>query len=123
MNTLGEREREELFAAGARSALEWAGGTEKDAGALILDACKEAAARRGRWDEDEEGTWWDRNRHWALPTAIGAGAFLVGADAGRNGRPDRNYLSNAGSLLWERVKALLGIPDSALWRSTTAAET
>jgi hypothetical protein len=114
---------ETLFAAGAFSVLpDGKPLNEKDAESFV-ELCKEAAARRVRFDEDDdEDTWWSRNKHWALPTAIGAGAFLVGADAGRNGRPDRSYISNAGSLLWERVKALLGIPNSSLWRSMTKAE-
>ena len=112
-----------LFAAGAHSALTGSGMTEKDAEAFVEEVCKAAAARRVRWDEgedEEEGdTWWSRNKRWALPALIGTGAFILGADAGRNGRPDRSHLSNAGSLLWERVKALVGRPDSALWRTMT----
>ena len=111
-----------LFAAGAHSALTGSGMTEKDAEAFVEGVCKAATARRVRWDEgedEEEDTWWSRNKRWALPALIGTGAFILGADAGRNGRPDRSHLSNAGSLLWERVKALVGIPDSALWRTVT----
>ena len=125
MNTLDEKTLANLFTAGARQAFVQAGGSEKDAEAFVLEVCKEAAARRVRWDEDDaedEGTWWSRNKGWALPTGIGIGAFLLGGDAGRNGRPDRSYLSNAGSLFWERLKALLGLPDSALWRSLTETE-
>ena len=116
---LGEESIATMFSAGAYSALEGSGICAKDADAFVAQVWKEAAARRVRFDEDEEESWWSRNKGWALPAAIGAGAFLVGADAGRNGRPDRNYFSNAGSLLWERVKALLGIPNSDLWRSMT----
>lgn len=110
-----------MFSAGAYSALEGRGMDAEAADAFVEHVCKEAVARRVRFDEDEDGydTWWSRNKGWALPTAVGAGAFLLGADAGRNGRPDRSYLSNAGSLLWERVKALLGVPNSDLWRSMT----
>ena len=116
---LGEDTIATLFSAGAYSAIEGAGIDKKAADEFVSHVCKEAIARRVRFDEDEEDTWWQRNKGWALPAAIGAGAFLVGADAGRNGRPDRNYFSNTGSLLWERVKALLGIPNSDLWRSMT----
>lgn len=111
-----------LFAAGAHSALDGSGLSKEAAEAFVAEVCKVAAARRVRWDEgedEEEDTWWSRNKRWALPTLIGTGAFILGADAGRNGRPDRSHLSNAGSLLWERVKALVGIPDSALWRTAT----
>ena len=111
-----------LFAAGAHSALDGSGLSKESAEAFVSEVCKVAAARRVRWDEgedEEDDTWWSRNKRWALPALIGTGAFILGADAGRNGRPDRSHLSNAGSLLWERVKALVGIPDSALWRTMT----
>ena len=110
-----------MFSAGAYSALDGSGMGAKSADAFVAHVCKEASARRVRFDEydDEDDTWWSRNKRWVIPTAVGAGAFLIGADAGRNGRPDRNYFSNAGSLLWERVKALLGVPNSDLWRSMT----
>jgi hypothetical protein len=112
-----------MFAAGIFSVADGAGMSGKDAEPFVSNVCKAAAARRVRFDEDdEEDTWWSRNKHWALPTAIGAGAFLVGADAGRNGRPDRNHISNVGSLLWERVKAILGFPNSSLWRSMTRVD-
>lgn len=118
-----ELDLEELFAAGAMSAARDHGMDEKDAEALAERLCKEARPRVKIVDDDEDegDTWWSRNKRWALPTGIGIGAFLLGADAGRNGRPDRSYLSNAGSLLWERVQALLGIPNSSLWRSLTQA--
>ena len=111
-----------LFAAGAHSALDGFGLSKEASDAFVDEVCKVAAARRVRWDEgedEEEETWWSRNKRWALPALLGTGAFILGADAGRNGRPDRSHLSNAGSLLWERVKALVGIPDSALWRTMT----
>jgi hypothetical protein len=108
-----------MFSAGAYSALEGRGMSSNDADAFVAHVCKEASSKSFRYDEDEDDTWWSRNKGWALPTAIGAGAFILGADAGRNGRPDRSPFSNAGNLLWERVKALLGVPDSALWRSMT----
>lgn len=118
-----ELDLEEVFAAGAMSAARDHGMEEKDAEALAERLCKEARPRVRivEDDEDEGDTWWSRNKGWALPTGIGIGAFLLGADAGRNGRPDRSYLSNAGSLLWERIQALLGIPNSSLWRSLTQA--
>lgn len=116
---------EEMFAAGAKSAAAAHGMSEKDAEAFSGFMRKEARRRLKVVEDDEddeddeEKTWWDRNKKWALPSAIGLGAFLLGADAGRNGRPDRNYFSNAGNLFLERLKALFGIPDSALWRSMT----
>lgn len=109
-----------LFAAGAYSAAMEKGMSEKDAEAFAVEVCKQAAARKVRWDEDEEDegdTWWSRNKHWALPTLVGTGAFLVGADAGRNGRYDRSHLSNAGSLLYRRLRSLLGLPNDPWYRS------
>ena len=118
-----ELDLEDVFAAGAMSAARDHGIEEKDAEALAERLCKEARPRVRIVDDDEDegDTWWSRNKGWALPTGIGIGAFLLGADAGRNGRPDRSYLSNAGSLLWERIQSLLGIPNSSLWRSLTQA--
>lgn len=119
----GDKLAATMFSAGAYSALDGHGMDAKASDAFVANVCKEAVARRVRFDEDEEeDTWWNRNKGWALPAAIGAGAFLIGADAGRNGRPDRNYFSNAGSLLWERVKAILGVPNSDLWRSMTKVQ-
>jgi hypothetical protein len=108
-----------MFSAGAYSALEGRGMSSKDADAFVSHVCKEAAVGRIDFD-DQNNTWWNRNKSWALPLALATGAFVIGGDAGRNGRPDRNYFSNAGSLLWERVKALVGIPDNRLWDANTS---
>ena len=110
-----------LFAAGAyRKAVEM-GMSEKDAESFTLEVCKQAASRKIVLDdeEDEEDTWWNRNKGWALPTLVGTGAFLVGADAGRNGRDDRNYFSAAGDLLVQRLRAILGIPTDPHYKSLT----
>jgi len=121
MDRLGEDCSAALFAAGAYSVASRAGMDSKDAGRFVSEVCKQAAAMRYDVDDDDEeqDTWWSRNKHWALPAALSASAFLIGADAGRNGRPDRSYLSNAGSLFLKRLKALFGISDSDVWRSVT----
>ena len=110
-----------LFAAGAYDAAKSRGMVEKDAEDFALYVCKQAASRKIRLDEDDddEDTWWGRNKHWALPTAIGVGAFLVGADAGRHGRVDRSYPTNALQLLKKRFRALLGMPDDGWFKSVT----
>lgn len=100
-----------LFAAGAASAAIAHGMSEKDAEAFTMALCKDAAARRVQWDEDEEegDTFWSRNKKWLIPTLVGSLAFWVGADAERNGRKDRGYVSNALGQLWKRTKILLGM--------------
>ena len=118
-------EMEHMFAEGVRSVAADRGMSEKDAEAFVSYVCKEAASGKRRYDDDdddEEDTWWGRNKSWLIPTLVGTGAFLVGADAGRNGRPDRSYLSNAGSLLWHRVKKLVGMTDDPLWKSISRAQ-
>ena len=119
---------DKLFIAGAKCVASEHGMCEKDANAFADRLCKEAVPKYKLVDDDEDdddddkSTWIGRNGWWAIPTGVGLGAFLLGADAGRNGRPDRGYLSNAGNLLWERIQALFGVPNSASWRSMTQAD-
>ena len=126
MSAPEDRDIAAMFAAGAYSAATDIGLSDHAARSFasrILE--KSSASKKVRWDEDDddddEDTWWNRNKGWALPTAIGLGAFLVGSDAGRYGRKDRNYFSNAGNRLLERLKNLFGIPDSDRWRMMTQA--
>jgi hypothetical protein len=116
---LGDETISTMFSAGVYSAFDGAGIGGKEADALVEHVCKEAASGRIDFD-DQNDTWWNRNKSWVIPAALATGAFVIGGDAGRNGRPDRNYFSNAGSLLWERVKALVGIPDNRLWDANTS---
>jgi len=114
---------EKMFEAGARSFASESGLCEKDADA-VSEMCKQARRRR-QYDEDDdedEGTWWSRNKGWVLPSSIGLGAFLLGGSAGRYGRPDWNHFANAGRLTLEALQKLLGIPNSAYWRSMTKAD-
>lgn len=108
-----------MFSAGAYSVLDGNGMGKKAEDAFVEHVCKEAAVGHIDFD-DSDDTWWNRNKSWVIPAALATGAFVIGGDAGRNGRPDRNYFSNAGSLLWERVQALLGVPDNRLWDANTS---
>ena len=106
-----------MFAAGAYSTALDAGMEKDSADRFVSYVCKEASARRIKYDDYE--TWWSRNKGWALPALLTSAAFWVGADAVRNGRPDRGYLENAGSLAVRRIKELIGYPDSPLWGAAT----
>ena len=120
---VGEEHTETLVKAGAYAAAREHGMSRDEAIAFASGMTKASAAKIVRWDdgEEEQDTWWSRNKHWALPTAVGAGAFLLGADAGRNGRKDRSSVTNALGLLGQRVKALLGVPTDPLYKSLTQA--
>lgn len=110
---------ETLFVAGAFSKLEEKGYTEKEAESVVSTLLKQAAPRYYYEGEDDDSTWWSRNKSWMIPTLVGSAAFMVGNDAGRNGRKDRGALTNAGALLWKRVKALFGIVDDPMWTAMT----
>lgn len=114
-------DRAAIFAAGAYSVASESGASDHDAKAFAAEMLKSSAAKDYVLEDDEEEdqdkkTWWARNKSWALPTSIGVGAFLLGADAGRY-RPDRSYPIGALELLGQRIKALFGIaPDP--WMNT-----
>lgn len=119
-----ELDLEEVFAEGARSVASEHGMGEKDAEAfagLLVKQARPKPMRSYDEDDEEDGTWWSRNKGWALPSAVGLGSFLLGGAAGRYGRPDWNHFSNAGRLILEALQRLVGIPNSALWRSVTIA--
>ena len=114
-----------MFGAGALSAAHDAGIAEKDAEAFVEHVCKEAAAKRvviADDDDDEDDTWWDRNKGWALPTGIGLGAFLLGANSAMEGRPDRGHWSNLGSYLWNKLRTLSGCSPDPMWQTTDYAD-
>lgn len=121
---MDELDLEKMFEAGARSFASESGLCEKDAEAfagLLVKQARPKPMRSYDEDDEEDGTWWSRNKGWALPSAIGLGSFLLGGAAGRHGRPDWNHFSNAGRLILEALQRLFGIPNSALWRSVTIA--
>lgn len=127
MDGLKEIDEAAMFAAGALSSLEGTGASEKEARSFVTEVCKEAAfnGRRMRYEEDEEDEEEDRRPLWkrlAVPAGVGLAAFLLGAGAERFGRPAYSYFSNAGNFLWDRVKKLLGVNDSAISRSMTKAD-
>ena len=127
MGKAAERDLDAMFAAGAYSAYVDMGMREKDAEAVAEEMCK-IAARRVRYvdddDEDKEDTWWNRNKWWVLPSAIGTGAFLLGANSAssESSRPDRGHWVNAGSYIWNKVKKLFGQSDDPMWNALTRAE-
>lgn len=106
------------FAAGAASVAYMHGMSEKDTETFVDGICKEAARRR-RFVDDEEDTFWNNNKHWLIPALAGSLAFYVGADGERHGRKDRDYLSNAGSRLWDKAKALLRVNQDPLLDAAT----
>ena len=124
MDRLDDGHLASLFAAGVLSAFRQAGGTEKDAEAFLGCALEKTARSRHYYDEDddEDSTWWSRNKSWVLPTVLATGAFLIGGDAGKYGRPDRNLWVNAGSQLWKRLKALFGFSSDPMYKSLVSTK-
>lgn len=97
----------ELFAAGAYFECAESGMSEKDAADMASEVCKEAASGRAEYD-DEEDTFWSRNKNWLIPTMVGGLAFYLGSEGGQRGRRDFSHLANAGRELGRRLKALFG---------------
>lgn len=110
----------DMIAAGAYSVALENGVSEDVADAMVSGIIEKAASDRRRYS-DEYDTWWGRNKGWALPAALASAAFWAGADAVRNGRPDKSALANAGALLIERIKALASVPNDSTWDSVTKA--
>ena len=113
-----------MFAAGALSAVEGTGMSEEDARNFVGHVCKEAASRGRRDDDDDDDdkTLWDSTKGFLIPAGVGLGAFLLGANAQKEGRPDRGYFENAGNFIWDRIKRLMGVNESELWKSFTRAD-
>ena len=86
-------------------------GMDPDASLRSSLALCKSAASRGDGEEDE--TWFHRNKWWLIPTLIGTAAFQIGGDAGRYGRPDKNYFQNAGSAMLKRLGSVFGSPMNA----------
>ena len=105
---------EALFAAGAYSEAMTRGMSKEAAESFAVGLCRDVKSGMAKWaeddDDDDNSTFWSRNKKWLLPLMVGTGAFFVGADTGRWGRPDRNYVSGTLDRLGDRLKMLLGIP-------------
>lgn len=109
-----------VFVAGAASEAIRSGMSEKEAEAFAHELCKAASMDKLAYDDDdEEGTFWDRNKAWIIPSLVGTAAFWAGASGERNGRKDRSYLSNAWNNIWNRTKILLGMESDPLVRTMT----
>jgi len=100
-----------MFAAGALSVAEEHGMAEKEAMSLVKEAAERIVVRDD-YDDDDDSTWWSRNKGWALPSAVGLGMFLLGANSAKDVRYGNNHFYNAGNWLWNKAKALLGVPSS-----------
>ena len=129
MGKLKDIDTATMFAAGALSAVEGTGMSEEDARNFVGHVCKEASIKMGRIvlrdskdDDDEERTWWDDWKGVLIPAGVGLGAFLLGANAQKEGRPDRGYFENAGNFIWDRIKRLMGVNESELFKSFTRAD-
>lgn len=109
----------DTFMSGAYSVAIENGMTEKDAYSFATNMCKEAA-RHYSDDDNEEDTFWGRNKWWLIPTLVGTGAWWLGSDSERHGRPDRGYLSNLGDNLKKRLRGLFGyVQDNPTWDVVT----
>lgn len=110
MSRLDGKRLAELFAAGAYSVAAERGMSGSEAEQFAAGICKRAAfSGFGRRDDDEEEeTFWSRNKNWLIPTLVGGLAFYLGSEGGQNGRRDSSHLANAGAELWRRVKSLFG---------------
>lgn len=104
-----------LFAAGVAGVAISHGMSEKDAESFTMDICKEAAGGRVRWEEDnqDEDTFWNRNKKWLIPTIVGSLAYYIGADGERHGRRDRGIIDNSINRIWDKTKILLGMDDNS----------
>lgn len=112
-----------LFAAGACQYASEMGMSEKDAEAFAEGICKEAVIGGSKlYDDDEEDTFWKRNKKWLIPTIVGTLAFYAGADGERHGRLDRGYLSNALDQVGRRMRMLFGLSDDPILNAATKAK-
>ena len=111
----------DTFMSGAYGVAIENGMTEKDAYSFATNMCKEAARRDYDDDEDEEDTFWGRNKWWLIPTLVGTGAWWLGSNSERHGLPNRGRLSNTWDNIRRRLRGLFGLPDedNPTWRAMT----
>ena len=112
----------DMIAAGAYSVALERGMAEKDADAMVSGIMEKAALAptySGDNDYDEDDTWYNRNKGWFLPTAIGALALLAGHDAGVNGDADKSLPGKMWDLWSRRLGALFGTVSDKNWNRLT----
>ena len=116
-----------MFVAGACSAAMSHGMNEKDASDFAIGLYKDAAVGKRRVfreeedDDEDEDTFWGRNKGWLLPTLVGTGAFLLGANSGRAGRVDRDHFTNALHYMYNASRKILGLSDDPYYNMMTKA--
>jgi len=100
-----------------------AGMSAKDAGDFVAEVCKQAAAMRYDLDDDDEeqDTWWSRNKHWALPALLTSGAFILGNDVAKKGNPDWGIIDNSIKWTKDKLKALFGVVNDPMMDNFTDA--
>lgn len=110
------------FAAGVASVAYSRGMSEKDAEAFVYGICKEAAGGRYRYD-DEDDTFWSRNKNWLIPTLAASLAYWVGADGNRADNPgfraDSWSITNSARVMGNRLKRLFGLERTPLQKALT----
>lgn len=113
----------DMFVAGARDAFVRRGFGGKEADALVDYTCKQAASRKVPLDryDDEEDTWWSRNKSWLIPSLVGILAFKAGGAAEKYGRPDEGGPRNALNLLFKKINTASGRVFGERWSSLTEA--
>lgn len=111
------------FVAGVESVAYDHGMTEKDAEAFVGSICKAAASGRYRIVEDEDDTFWSRNKNWLIPTLVGGLAYWVGADGNRADNPgfraDSNSIVNSVRVMGKRLERLFGLNKTPLEKALT----
>lgn len=115
----------DMIAAGAYSVALERGIDEKDADAMVSGIMEKAALAptySGDYDGDEDDTWYNRNKGWFLPTAIGALALLAGHDAGVNGDADKSLPGKMWDLWSRRLGALFGTVNDNNWKRLTEVD-
>lgn len=103
-----------LFGAGAYSSAIGHGLSRQDAESVASrcwQSYKEAASRASYYDDEDDddgSTWFSRNKGWVIPAIGIPAAFVLGADAQRNGDPKKGILGKLGDVWGRRLLHLLG---------------
>jgi hypothetical protein len=111
------------FEAGVASVAYGRGMSEEDAEAFVGGVCKSAASGQYRFVDDEDDTFWSRNKHWLIPTLVGGLAYWVGADGNRADNPgfraDSNSIVNSVRVVGKRLERLFGLKKTPLEKALT----